>query len=431
MTTFEKIFNAESIGFQTTKFFDELTNYYENFKSEKPIYSDLENIIKRNTNITVEIQDTGFWATSILMLGQNHVLFKDIFDQYKQWINLDTETDLKKLLSHEKKDVLKGHVDLNSSKVFGIFEKLKFTLWINSKDIKNNLSAQECAAITLHEVGHQFTTFEMLGNETYKNYALSNSLKAAGLDNSNVNKKVYLAKCAKDLNLDQEHSKTLVEAKNKEEAYLVILDDQRVSKELKNPFNSILKGNTYHTVNSEWAADDFATRQGAGEHVVTALNKMIDKSSSTRTLINVMSILSTFVLPIVLLGPGGLFLSMFLIMTNVIDAIEDQKHKRYDLDKHRFSRIKNTLILKLRTGDKLSKQQLEETLHSINTVENSINKVSSEQPSVVKVYSWIASLVSKDMKLSQKQEEFQKNLEQVTNNVLYEKAFKAKLASNK
>lgn len=430
MKTFEQIFNAESIDFQTTKFFDELTNYYEKFSAEKPIYSELENIIKKNTNITVEIQDTGFWATSILMLGQNHVLFKDIFDQYKQWVNLDSEADLKKLLNHEKKDVLKGSVDLKNSKVFGIFEKLKFTLWINSKDIKNNLTAKECAAITLHEVGHQFTTFEMLGNETYKNYALSNSLKAAGLESTNENKKVYLAKCARDLELDTEHSKTLIEARNKEEAYLVILDSQKASKELKNTFNNTLKGNTYHTVNSEWVADDFATRHGAGEHVVIALAKMIDQSSSTRMMVNISAILFTFVLPAFAFGAIGLLVTMFLVMTSTIDAIEDQKHKRYDLDKHRFARIKNTLILKLRTGDKLSKQQLQETLNSINIIENNINKVSSEQPGIVKMYTWIAGLVSKDMKLSQKQEEFQKGLEQVANNVLYEKAFKAKLAAD-
>lgn len=44
------------------------------------------------------------------MLGQNHVLFKEIFDQYKVFMDIDTESDLKKLLSNDKATVLKGEV---------------------------------------------------------------------------------------------------------------------------------------------------------------------------------------------------------------------------------------------------------------------------------------------------------------------------------
>lgn len=423
MKSFWQLFSSESIEFQSTNFFDELTDYYEKFNPDKPAYSELEGIIKKYTNITVEISDGGFWATSILMLGQNHVLFKDIFDQYKQFIEIDTETDLKNLLNKTKADVVKGYVDRQKSKVFGIFEKLKFTLWVNSKDINTTLTAKECAAVTLHEVGHEFTTFEMLGEQVYKNYALSNSLKAAGLDNSNPNKKVYLTRCAKDLNLNAEHSKKLSEAKDKNDVYLVALDEQRTSKSFTGSLNAAMQGNTYYSVNSEWAADDFATRQGAGEHVVTALHKMIDKSSSSRVAYNVMTILFTFVMPI-FTGPAALFFIPLFFSMNIIQAIEDQKHKRYDFDAERFKRIKNTLILKIRTGDKQSKQQLKEILNSIDVIESSINKVSSEMPLMARLYSWIAGLVSKDMSLSDKQEQMQKGIEQMANNDLYLKAYK-------
>ncbi len=423
MKSFEQIYTKESIDFQSAKFFDELTEYYTKFNFEKPAYSTLESIVKKYTNITVEVNDGGFWATSILMLGQNHVLFKDIFDQYKQYIELDTEADLKTLLNKTKADILKGSVDRQKSKVFGVFEKLKFTLWINSKDIGVMLSPQECAAVTLHEIGHQFTTFEMLGEQVYKNYALSNSIKAAGLDSANPNKKVYLARCAKDLELGAEHSKRLSEAANKNDVYLVALDEQKLSKAFTGSLNAAMQGNTYYSVNSEWAADDFATRQGAGEHVVTALHKMIDKSSSSRVSYNVMSILFTFVMPI-FTGYAALVLIPLFFVGNVLAAVEDQKHKRYDFDAERFKRVRNTLILKIRTGDKLSKEHLKQTLESIDVIENSIAKVSSDQPMVAKIYAWIASLVSKDMSLSQKQEQLQRDLEQMANNTLYHKAFK-------
>lgn len=426
---FQQLYSQESIEFQSKKFFTELTEYYKAFDHKKPVYSDLERIIKANTNITVEIVDSGYWATSILMLGQNHVLFKEIFDQYKVFMDIDTESDLKKLLSNDKATVLKGGVDRVKSQVTGIFEKIKFTLWISSKDIKGLLTDEECAAVTLHEVGHQFTTFEMLGDETYKNYALSNSLKAAGLQSEDPNKKVYLAKCAKDLGLDDTHTKGLLNAKTKEDAYLVILDDQRVSKSITGPLQSALKGSTYQSVNSEWVADDFATRHGAGDHITTGLSKMIDKNSTARVAFNVITILGHYVWPTVMLGPLGVALSALFFVSNIFVEVHEQKTKRYDLDAERFKRIKNTIVLKLRTGDSFSKQQLLECLGSIDTIERCINTVKSEKPLISKLHSAIATLVNKDMSLSKKQEEFQKGLEALANNDLYIKAFKAKLAA--
>lgn len=401
----------ESIDFQGESFLRELEAAFTSVygAAEKDI-SDHEGIlmaqraIKNRTGLTVTL-DIGVYEpmVEIPSLDKNNILVNSFLREYV------TSSDGMRMIDNAD-GVVKGSVNLRTGKVTGIFcdivspihlPKARFKTKVESLTEKM-LTPLEMAAITLHEVGHLLTYYEYISRSVSTNQVLAGLSKALDNSSSASERETVLVSVKKHLKLKDLDVQKLSTSNDKKVVEMVVVTNS--VKQARHELGS----NIYDYSTWEFLADQYANRHGAGRHVVTGLEKIY------RCIWNI-SFRST---PVYLAIEA---LKMIMLFTPLIQfsaiaiSIDQEGDGTYDTPEARFRRIRNDIVecmkrSDLPTGDK---QRLIADLAVIDEVLENVNDRRQ----------WIGAVIDlwPSLRKARNQEIFQKELEDLAVNKLFEK----------
>lgn len=279
---YKGVMALEAIAFQNDELFDEVTkcfkmawdagrgyHTYKDMCNSDAIKKMLAAIHKRtgvNLIMCMRYPDDGP-AIIPHAINPNHVFYDDSLKGHPELLD-----HFRELAKQTKGEVVTGSVDLKNARVTGFFTDVEHELLLPTSMMMNGylygtpITAEEAAAIVLHELGHAFTYFEMMTRTARGNCVLGYlaQQQAGGVDKY----KVAVATAGRALGLTKKQEEALEKAKSKEDTMVMVL-----------AFNgdvarSELGYDLYDATSCEQMADQFATRMGAGMHLITALEKI-------------------------------------------------------------------------------------------------------------------------------------------------------------
>lgn len=421
----------ESIDFQDDTLFKEITAQFEALKgmdqsamaASKAVLT-IEKIIKDATNLDVEFTMDNSDAYSLVpTLDKNNPLIHNITREFI--------TNAPALKMIEKAGgVVRGSIDLMHSKVTGVFSELKCVInfpahWVSAKFFTTGFTAAECAAITLHEVGHLFTFFSFILRSVTTNQVLS--AVAKGLDQSadQSEREIVLISAAKQLNLSEAEMKEIVLNGNTKVAGVLVLQDVTKSRA------SEVGSNIYDMNNWEQLADNFAARHGAARDLVTGLNKLdrligdISTRSTARYLgLEAVKLLTLFAT----MGLGATFGAVGLIPAAIpfftmfaLVLADSPGGPNYDRPGVRLKRIRDQLVEHLKDRD-LPKEKIQALTEDLDAIDSLLKTVNTH----FQFFDVVFNFLSGARRDRFNQEKLQQELETLAANSLFVKAAELK-----
>ena len=225
----------------------------------------LGKIVKKHTNITAAF-NLGYGvnaSTSIPEMDKNNVLLS------RARRAMLKNNDSKSLLT--RKDLIEGVVDLKNVKVTGDFTSPTMSITIGKDYLissSSRFTVRETVAIVLHEIGHIFSYFELLGRVITTNYCLEEASKQL-LEVKSEDLKYKIISDMERITGDKFTDKSVIAAaKNKTELTVLVLNESILSS------ISSMGVNLYDMRGFEQLADQFSSRLGYGRDLVTALDKL-------------------------------------------------------------------------------------------------------------------------------------------------------------
>lgn len=406
--------SQEEIAFQADTFFKDLTLGFKELCASPEdeleggsSLKQLNSVVKHHTGITVNFyidKESDYIAAHVPMIDGNNVLVNS-FDR------LDWESTGGLKLIENCKDVLKGTVNLKTSKVTGVFEKVSTDIMLSLEILLDKkILPEEHAAIALHEVGHLFTYFEFMTRSVTTNQVLSGISKA--LDNSSTveEREAVFITVKKAIGLSDLDAKKLAQTTNKKVAEIVVITN--MAKESR----SELGVNIYDNTSWEYLCDQFAARHGGGRYLATFLDKtrnsgLIDinsRSFPAYLFMECFKLMSVIVNPVY-----GAMLAMVL----VIYDLDDYNSKGYDTPEARVKRIRNQIVEKLK-DTKINKKYHKSLSDDLLCIDDVLSNMSDKKQ-------WCA-IVSRTIipsfRKAYQQEQLQKDLEAIAANELFVKS---------
>ena len=405
----------ESIAFQNTTFFDELTLAFDEVKNLKetdvgdsePIYR-ISKIIKNHTNlnITVDAENDYPPCIDIPNIDRNNPL---INAAQRAIVN---STDGLTMIESSN-EVLHGTVNIKTAKVSGVFSDIKAKMYLGKAFIQGNkYSSQELAAITLHEVGHLFTYFEFITRTVRTNQVLAGLSKILDGSENQEKREVALLSAKKALKLDKLDLSQLKDVNTK--TTQVVLIDALV-KETRTE----LGYNLFAESSWEYLCDQFSARHGAGVHLATALSK-IYKSQYNISYRSLAVYLAVEMIKVILIANLSFLGILFLVV-----MFDSQDGGGYDLPSARLKRIRDqaTQYLKNKQISDVERRRILDEIESID-------KLLAEMTNRKQLFTYIHEFFSKRTRDERAYRKLQYELEDIAMNDLYVKAAEFKLMGN-
>ena len=406
----------ESIAFQNTTFFDELTLAFDEVKNLKetdvgdsePIYR-ISKIIKNHTNLNITIDAENDYPPCIDIpnIDRNNPL---INAAQRAIVN---STDGLTMIESSN-EVLHGTVNIKTAKVSGVFSDIKAKMYLGKAFIQGNkFSSQELAAITLHEVGHLFTYFEFITRTVRTNQVLAGLSKILDGSENQEKREVALLSAKKALKLDKLDLSQLKDVNTK--TTQVVLIDALV-KETRTE----LGYNLFAESSWEYLCDQFSARHGAGVHLATALSK-IYKSQYNISYRSLAVYLAVEMIKVILLTSNPAFLVILFLMV----MFDSQDGGGYDLPSARLKRIRDqaTQYLKNKQISDVERRRILDEIESID-------KLLAEMTNRKQLFTYIHEFFSKRTRDERAYRKLQYELEDIAMNDLYVKAAEFKLMGN-
>ena len=405
----------ESIAFQNTTFFDELTLAFDEVKNLKetdvgdsePIYR-ISKIIKNHTNLNITIDAENDYPPCIDIpnIDRNNPL---INAAQRAIIN---STDGLTMIESSN-EVLHGTVNIKTAKVSGVFSDIKAKMYLGKAFIQGNkYSSQELAAITLHEVGHLFTYFEFITRTVRTNQVLAGLSKILDGSENQEKREVALLSAKKALKLDKLDLSQLKDVNTK--TTQVVLIDALV-KETRTE----LGYNLFAESSWEYLCDQFSARHGAGVHLATALSK-IYKSQYNISYRSLAVYLAVEMIKVILISNLAFLGILFLVV-----MFDSQDGGGYDLPSARLKRIRDqaTQYLKNKQISDVERRRILDEIESID-------KLLAEMTNRKQLFTYIHEFFSKRTRDERAYRKLQYELEDIAMNDLYVKAAEFKLMGN-
>lgn len=372
----------------------------------------LSKIIKRNTglSITVDIDPSSDPSAYIFPphVDKNNPVLTDLHR------NIYTNNDGYDLIKANG-SIIRGKVDRSKSRVDGVFKDLEVYMAVTAGLLKNralNFSAEELAAIVIHEIGHVFTYLEYLGTGITTNYILQHATRSI-LDTRETERRYEIIKETEELlGIDIADKDALTRTEKNTTIQAVILREVALKRQ------SELNSDTYDLTAWEMLADQFATRHGAGRHITGALIKL-GKAYGDSSLMSQEDFLKMEVLNGVLLAISGAL--TFGAVPILIFLLIDPTQQIYDKTQARLERVKRDLVAQIKenTTDPKYKKQLVEDAEAIDGMLKGIK----DKRTFVENF-WIA--VRPKTRKNYNQTVFQQEMEKLTNNDLFVSSQKLK-----
>lgn len=405
----------ESIAFQNTTFFDELTLAFDEVKSLKetevgdsePIYR-ISKIIKNHTNLNITIDAENDYPPCIDIpnIDRNNPL---INAAQRAIVNSTDGLTMIELSNN----VLHGTVNIKTAKVSGVFSDIKAKMYLGKAFIQGNkYTSQELAAITLHEVGHLFTYFEFITRTVRTNQVLAGLSKILDGSENQEKREVALLSAKKALKLDKLDLSQLKDVNTK--TTQVVLIDALV-KETRTE----LGYNLFAESSWEYLCDQFSARHGAGVHLATALSK-IYKSQYNISYRSLAVYLAVEMIKVILISNLAFLGILFLVV-----MFDSQDGGGYDLPSARLKRIRDqaTQYLKNRQISDVERRRILDEIESID-------KLLAEMTNRKQLFTYIHEFFSKRTRDERAYRKLQYELEDIAMNDLYVKAAEFKLMGN-
>ena len=404
----------ESIRYQNTELFDKLTKIMASLLSRTPSLkiikeTGIEKLIKDELAMTIEVS----WKAAddinahviAPMLDRNHTLFHPM---WKPFLNGD---DMVKLVHALGKPILTGTVDRASSKLGGDFSKVVIPVCFYRGLFSSKvLTAQEIAAILLHELGHGFTYFECLSDLATRNYAIAAATAQFLGAKDAVTKTHILREIDTKLGIEIPN-KELLATKEIDQVYTVITVET-----MKRTYSE-LGSSLYDTRTWEALADQFASRHGAHIHLTSALDKIYRRygdrayySTPKFLLVEVVKVVSVVMLLVLSIYTRnlGLLLAVFNIL------ISNPFTDTYDRPKDRITRIREDLIGRLRERD-ITDHERRSIIEDTKFIDDVLLDMKNRDTFWQSVWKYLSSDTSSQVAKM----EFYKKIESLANNNLY------------
>ena len=413
--------SLESIKFQSGVLFHELTALYAEAREtglSEPRLADADEVkaiakcIKHHTGLNVVISvANGGPAVMIPHVHKNHPFIDEWMREY--FDDGDVYHQMKKAGG-----TIKGSVDLANSRVSGIFSTIESTIimpyaWIMGR---NGATPEECAAVTLHEVGHLFTYYEYISRTTTTNQVLA-ALHRGYAEADTIDKRTtILVSAKKALQLKDEGVNELAKSTNAEVVVSVILSNM-VEKS-----RSELGVNIYDMNSWEYLADEFAARHQAGKNLITGLDKIYKQfghmSYRTKGTYIAMEALKLSLLIMGLMSTALIGLpSVIILMYGFILVSQDSDVVIYDEPEARMRRIKQQIIQAMKDG-RVSKEEVTRMTEDLKTIDSIMEGVKDKRQWLGIIYDTISAKGRKNRGAVV----LQQQLETLANNELFAKA---------
>lgn len=414
----------ESIAFQDTDFFDAVTDAFQILKDIKspPTTADPKNkaarewasranlpaIVKKYTNLNIDFQCayTSFSPAYTMLpdIDRNHPLIDDF--RRGMWSNRDSKKSFKKA-----KDVLVGGIDLKSGKVSGFYTDVESPIFIGVDMIRNsNYTADEIAAIFLHEVGHLITYYEYLGKSILLTHVLGD-LSKEFKDAATEAQKVEISKIAKEaLSLDNyEHD--YIESSTSTQTFTTMVVSSFAS-ERRSATNSRM----FDHRTTEALADQYVSRLGGGKSLAVGLDKLMrnyghDAYKDAKTIA-----LGRITNAIIFIGASIVVwqFMVFMVASMLLLFFIAEPNDEYDDPRTRVDRIRKDYIESMKRPN-LTKEQRKSLQEDFDVINKLMTDIGYESNFFKFIWKTIVPSVRKQAKLDKEL----KQLENLANNDLF------------
>ena len=426
----------ESISFQSDRFGKELQlaiDVYIDKNDEVILYKNLSESIKSHTgiNVTVRCRKGGIehFLYSLPAVSESkdfiigHVINNDFFKDHIEFGLLEmTKSEIDKA-QREFKENLDSIVDLKTAKVSGIFTKRECEIIFEPEPFKKKgFTTSEMTAIILHEIGHIFTMYEYANRLSKTNQALT-FISRLLMDKAPVEKLVYNFELIGDKLVNDDKAFIGLEKVTDNTVISTVIIDK-----IREHAKSELGFRDYDLTTSEYLADQFASRQGYGKDLATALHKIhklaeYDEVNPYSCMTQeILGMIALSLLPIAVGLVPGFAASIVISALNIYYSGHDMKDYTYDNARTRLLRIKEQAIEQLKVkklNDKIAKQVLDDIKF--------IDKCLSETKGFESLWTKINTFFSKKNKNIIDMIQLQRDLEELSSNDLFIKSAKLKL----
>ena len=376
------------IDFQPKNFFNDLTDFLKKFKDNnfkrreffqaenfKSFTENLHDLIFKYTGLPFRfyfgepkaIEDFFGPATSpvlrdsttLTVLVQEDEYLKEVTDFVKE---ATAKVKVGKVKLYPKTGMIKGLEKIDEEARPILF--LPFSFFRD-----NTFTAEELAAIILHEIGHNYTLIDLTNTCVLFNNALKDVVDCWTAKKNIKEKTIVINKITEKLDFKVD-ADTLSKEEKVEVAAAILI----------NSFNGKVKSDIGFAYSdrtlSESLADQYCVRMGGGRYIVTGLSKFPHYTQTASIfytcLINsCLSIAVSLVVP----NPITIFLSIFFFMAALGSATAPYA-SNYGTLSERFRKIKRQLIEQLKTTN-LPNRQVKELLDDIEQIDKILTDVES------------------------------------------------------
>jgi hypothetical protein len=359
--------SLESIAMQSGQFFEMLVENITFLRNDGRYTtatikeSGIMETIRLQTGLAVDVnvrKEGGIGAYVLLPnVDRNHPFIRS---EFRQFLNNDVGVSALNF-----KDVApKGTVNTQTGKVTGWFTEVRTQMVLSyALMTADRITAQEVAAIILHELGHLFTYFLHLGSTVLSNLVVSAAARQIVGAKDYGEREYVLTEAERTLGIEIPNKEALAKITTDKEAkgvQTVMLTTLVEKARFETGFN------IYEVRSCEQIADQFAVKHGAGVHLASALDKIYRQyghRSYRNRMLHVMLEISKLVLFVVGLWIGMVIpLLLYVIHYNPL-------LKEYDDPKQRFEFIISTLTDDLKKRD-LPEERRKQLVNDIEVVKN-------------------------------------------------------------
>ena len=423
--------SLEMIDFQTDKFGSELESFFAEAMSELNT-SSVKDLIKRDFDgrfnklvydrlgikVKVDFDICTPGAIMIMPVSDHNVLLHKNFRSTDEIIKYNSGNKIK---TEET-----GTIDLVNAKVSGMFSKYEHTAYIGLDVLKEmQMTPGEITGIVLHELGHAFTWYEQSARTESTNQVLQNIAGELFSKKENKNLSYVYKELTDSLKISKEEAEQIINSQNQ------VIMGVRLFSAVTAYTASQLETERYSETSSEQLADQFATRFGYGRQLITALEKLykfygsgeynsiaraiaylLEASIFTVAILSIVSILSGFISPPILVA---LFYSGLISLAIGFNSSESFKDMTYDSLKDRYLRVRKELIAMLKTNMTTEDKKL--IISNISITDAAIKEIKEHKA----ILSYISDLLPSNRKIKDDRY-YQQMLETFANNDLFLKA---------
>jgi hypothetical protein len=282
--------------------------------------------------------------------------------------------------------------------------------FFNSEDY----TAEECAAVILHEVGHYFSYVEFLTSSIVTNFVLSQLADGLSRATNPKERESYII-AAKDAlgNSPAINPEALSQAHDPNAVQVVLVKDYIETKRME------FGQDIFNNATWEAMADQYAARQGAGRALLSALDKTTRRYGADIALRGKVGFYFIEVLKVIFT------LSGYFTIIGLIMILSDSANTTYARLPVRYERIRAELVDRLKNR-KIGKAETAGITEDIEVVDRILKTVSDQR----QWFSYVAALIFSTKREYYKVEAVSRELEKLGANDFFVHAAKLQLMAD-